>query len=193
MKTWLFVLTLLLPALARAMSHTPVTYPFTFVSLSGTSASGTAPVSQTDYDTGVGPNYFAGDRSNDPFIFSFDTPAGTVSYLDFFGFGYTLSADRSQLYANGSIAQMAWGGGFIFATFVTDLDGITAWTGGYQVGANLYTAGGTGIWSAADFEPAVGTVAVADTSGSTLLLLAIPLGLLMWMGRRGTLEQGNRP
>lgn len=193
MKVILTLLGLMLTLSIRATQYDIVTYPYIFVSLSGDAASGFAPVSQTDYNTGQGPNYFAGDRSNAPFTFGFSTGAGDAFYLDYFGFGFTLSDDRNHLYANGSIAQMAFGGGFFSATFSTGTDGITTWNGSYQLGGQTYTASGTGQWLRDGFEPSVARVPETGTTAALLAGAMFALWVLLrWLPIRSP-EVKNLP
>jgi VPDSG-CTERM motif len=163
---------------ARATSLDIVTYHYSFLSLSGDSASGTAPISQTDFIAGDGPHYGAGDRSNDPFVFQFHTAAGDVTYADYFGFGFTLSEDRDTLYANGSLAEFVFGGN-LFVSFVTDGRGVTRWNGIYEFGGQTFTAAGTGRWLR-DGQ----AVAVPD-AGSSAVLLGLAWAGIHAIRRRG--------
>lgn len=178
MKALFLAVALLLPSLGWAL---PITIPYTFVSLSGDHAQGSAPLSQTDYTLGSGPNYGAGDRSNDPFTFSFNTEIGLASYLDYFGFGFTLSEDKNQLFANGSIVQLISGVGFFYASFLTGLDGITSWNGSLQAGGQTYSASGSGKWLKEGFSP---TAVQVPEGGVTALLLGLPLAAIFWISRR---------
>jgi hypothetical protein len=164
---------------AHATSINIVTHHYTFLSLSGDSASGSVPLSQTDFQAGDGPHYEVADRSNDAFVFQFHTAAGDVTYADYYGFGFTLSDDREALYANGSLADFVFGGNFLIS-FTTDAAGLTQWTGTFERGGQTFTAAGTGRWLR-DGDP----VQVPD-AGSSAALLA-----LAWVGIHAIRRSGR--
>ncbi len=155
--------------------------PYNFISLSGDYAEGRAPVSLREDELGYG--WIPFPRDNSPFIFGFNTALGWRSYLDIYGFGFTLSDSRETLYANGSLVQpfAIPYGGLISANFVTGLDGIAVWHGSYQVGGMDYTASGTGRWVREGAVP----IAVPD-NGSTFILLGSALSLVAGWGIRRT-------
>lgn len=184
-----FFKTLFIGILLAASAPLSRAVPFAvyeFVSLSGDVAFGRVGVSEKAFHAGAGPTV---DSTQDFFTFSFGTEAGSFSYVDYMGFGYTLSEDRSTLFTDGNLISFFPTRGV--ATFTTDRDGLVFWTGSYNFEGGAPAATGTGRWSLVEpvtshllmeskssvLAPSIALIPPAQVpdSGSTFLLLGISL------------------